>query len=72
MNWALFKEPAPNMCLAGALVAFLSVTQKMVGSSPFIVMINSFVTEFSETFRQNSNSIPKENPKRNVVKPNGN
>ena len=58
MNWSQFKDPVFNMCLAGTVVACWSFTQDMAGSSPFTVMTNIFVTEFSkfsETFRKNSN-----------------
>ena len=36
------------MCLAGAVVAYWSVTQEVAGLSPFTVMTNIFVTEFAE------------------------
>ena len=36
------------MCLDGAVVAAWSLTQELAGSSPFTVMTNIFVTEFSE------------------------
>ena len=48
------------MFLAGAVVASWSLTQGMRGSSPITVMTNVFVTkfsEFSETFRKNSNIL---------------
>ena len=48
MNWAQFKDPASHLCLAGAVVASWSLTQDVAGSSPFTVMTNIFVTEFSE------------------------
>ena len=48
MNWAQFKDPVSHMCLAGAVVACWSLTQEKAGSSPFAVMTNIFVTEFSE------------------------
>ena len=44
LNWADFKD----VCLAGAVVASWSLTQEVAGSSPFTVMINIFVTEFTE------------------------
>ena len=47
MNWAGFKDPVSHVCLAGAVVAFWSLTQEVTGSSPFTVN-NFFVTEFSE------------------------
>ena len=58
MNGAQFKDPVFHMCLAGAVVASWSLTQELAGSSPFTVMENIFVTEFtefSEQFRENSN-----------------
>ena len=58
MNWSQFKDPVSNICLAGAAVASWSLTQEVLGSSPFTVMTNIFATEFaefSETFRKNSN-----------------
>ena len=45
------------MCLASTVVASWSLTQEVAGSSPYTVMVNIFVTEFtefSETFRKNS------------------
>ena len=44
------------MCLAGTVVASWSLTQEVTGLSPFTVMTNILVTEFSEfieTFREN-------------------
>ena len=35
MNWSQFKDPVSNMCFAGAAVAYKSLTQEVVGSSPF-------------------------------------
>ena len=35
MNWVHFKDPASYMCLAGAVVAFWSLTQEVPGSSPY-------------------------------------
>ena len=48
MNWAQFEDPVSHMCLAGTVVASWSLTQEVPGSHPFIVMINIFVTQFSE------------------------
>ena len=48
MNWAHFKDPVSHMCLTGAVVASLSLTQEVAASSPFTVMTNIFVTEFNE------------------------
>ena len=36
------------MCLAGTVVASWSLTLEVVGSSPFTLMTNIFVIEFSE------------------------
>ena len=54
MNWAQFKDPVSQMFLIGAVVACWSLTQEAGRSSPFPVMTNIFVTEFSETFRKKS------------------
>ena len=54
MNWAQFKDPISHMS-CGTVVASWSFTQEVAGLSPFTVMTNVFVTEFSETFRKNSN-----------------
>ena len=35
------------MCVTGTVVASLSLTQEVAGSSPFTVMTNIFVDEFS-------------------------
>ena len=59
MNWDQFKDPVSHMCYVGAVVASWSLTQEVAGLSPFTVMTNIFVTdfsEFSETFRKNSNN----------------
>ena len=50
MDWAQFKDPVFHMCLAGAVVASRSVTQKLAGFNHFIV--TTLVTEFSE-FNEN-------------------
>ena len=36
------------MCLAGAVVASWSLIQEVAGLTPFTVMTNIFVTEFTE------------------------
>ena len=36
------------MCLVGDVVASWSLTQEVVGYSPFTVMTNLFITEFAE------------------------
>ena len=48
MNWGQFKDPVSHMCIAGAVVASWSLMQEIAGSSPFTVMTNIFVTEFTE------------------------
>ena len=56
MNWAQLKDPVSHMCLAGALVASLSLTQEVAGSSPFndkdLLSLNSLNSV--KTFRKNS------------------
>ena len=53
------KDPVRNTCLAGAVLAYWSLTKEVAGSSPFTVMTNIFVTEFAKfakfsgTFRIN-------------------
>ena len=47
-----FKDPVSNMCLAGACSLTQEVGGWVAGSSPFTVMKNIFVTEFS-TFSEN-------------------
>ena len=48
MNWAQCIDPVSHMCLVGTMVASWSLTQEGAGLSPFTVMTNIFVTEFSE------------------------
>ena len=48
MDWAEFKDHVCHVCLADAVVASWSLTQEVAGLSPFTVMTNIFVTEFSE------------------------
>ena len=55
MTRSQFKDPVFNMYLTGAVVACWFLAQEMASLSPFTVMTNIFVTEFSETFRKNSN-----------------
>ena len=38
MNWAQFKDPVSDICLAGAVVVSWSQTQEVAGLSSFIVM----------------------------------
>ena len=48
MNRAEFKDPVSHVCLAVIVVVSWFLTQEVAGSSPFTVMTNIFVTEFSE------------------------
>ena len=48
MNWTQFKDHVSHVCLAGTVVVFWSLTQEVAGSSPFTVMRNIFVNEFTE------------------------
>ena len=45
------------MCLAGAVVTSWSLIQEVVGSSPFTVITNIFVTEFSENIKGKLNYV---------------
>ena len=45
MNWAQFKDPVSK---CGSILASHGRDGYVAGSSPFIVMTNIFVTEFSE------------------------
>ena len=54
MNWIQFKDPVPHMCLVGTVVASLSLTQDVTGSSPLTKMANIFVTEFEEKLKRYS------------------
>ena len=74
MNWAQFqKDPVSHMCLVGAWGSILvSYTRGgcVAGSSPFTVMTNMFVIEFSEisqTFSESS-SVPLVNYKSTMQK----
>ena len=56
----VFPNSENQIYLAGTVVACWSLTQEVAGSSPFSVMTNIFVTEFSEyseTFRKNSSVL---------------
>ena len=57
MNWGQFNDPVSHMCLAGTVVVSWSLTQGVAGSSPFAVMTNVFVTEFSEKTLRNKNAF---------------
>ena len=48
MNWGQFKDPVSHMCLAGTGEASWSLTQEVACLSPFAVMTNIFVTEFTQ------------------------
>ena len=54
MNWVQFKDSVSDMCLAGIVVAYWSLTHEAAGFSTFTVMTNIFVTEISE-FSKNCN-----------------
>ena len=58
MNWNQFKDPVSDVCLTGAVVVSFSNTKGVwvVGSSPFTVMTNIFVTEFIEFSENIDNS----------------
>ena len=45
------------MCLAGAVVTSWPLIQEVAGSSPFTVMTNIFVTEFSENIKGKLNYV---------------
>ena len=68
MNRAQFKDPVPHLCLAGAGAVSWSLVQEMAGLSPFYVITNILVTEFMETFRENSNDqfVPSKSGSKNV------
>ena len=52
---ASIKDPLCYLCLAGAVVASLSLTQEVAGSSPFTVMTIFLSMNSAKTFRENSN-----------------
>ena len=60
------------MCLADAVVASWSLTQKVAGSSPFIVMTNIFVTEFRENSTDSLNSGGESNDDARIFQRGGN
>ena len=39
-----FNDPVSHLCLAGGVVESWSLTQEVIGSSPFTVMANCFVS----------------------------
>ena len=55
MNWAQFKYPGSNKCLAGAVVVSWSYTRGgwEASLSNFTVMTNMFVTQFRELSENN-------------------
>ena len=48
MNLSQFKGSVFHMCLAGAGAASWSLKQEVAGLSPFTLMTNIFVNDFSE------------------------
>ena len=57
MNWAQFVDPVSHMCIAGAMVAFWYLTQKMAGSISMSVITNILSLNWAnsiKTFRKNS------------------
>ena len=48
MNLSQFKGSVFHMCLAGAGTASWSLKQEVAGLSPFTLMTNIFVNDFSE------------------------
>ena len=61
MNWAQFKDPVSQLCLAGTVVASYTRGGWVASLSPFTAKPNIFVTKFS-TFSKNirENSIVTE------------
>ena len=55
MNWAQFKNPVSQMCLADVMIASWSPTQEVAGSSPFTVMTN--ISNSVKTFRKATFSL---------------
>ena len=50
MNYAKFKDPVFNMCLAGTAVASWSLTQEVTGFSPFTVQSSKFIANIVKGF----------------------
>ena len=70
MNRDQYKDPVSHVCLAGTVVASWSVMQEVAGSSPYTVMTNIFVAQFSvKPFRENSieNGFPLPCSLKNVL-----
>ena len=44
MNWVQFKDSVSDMCLAGIVVAYWSLTHEAAGFSTFTVMTNIFLS----------------------------
>ena len=61
MNCAHFEDPVSHT-FAGAVEASWPLTQEVAGLSPFTVMTNIFVTEFTEAFRKNSIELLFDHP----------
>ena len=61
MIWAHFEEPFSHLCLTGAVVAFLSLTQETTGSSPFNdkYFFGAEIAKFSKKI-QYCNSLERE------------
>ena len=53
--WAQFKDPVSHTCLAGVVVASWSLTQELVGSSPFNdkISLSLDLLNSVKTFREN-------------------
>ena len=49
MNWAEFKDPLPQMYLAGDVVAFWSLTQEVAGSSSVMTNLLNSVKHLGKT-----------------------
>ena len=57
MNWAESKDPVSYMCLVGAMIASLFLTQEVAGLSTSTVMTNILSLNSAnsvKTFRKNS------------------
>ena len=48
MNWAQFRHPVSQVCLAGTVVASWPLTQEVAGWQVRALLLNICVTEFSE------------------------
>ena len=56
MEWKFseFRDPASHVCLAGAMVAFWSLTQEVAGSNPCDNKYLLYLLNSVKTFRENS------------------